>query len=157
VDHEHSKINVLPLWIGVAHTAIPNLCETAPAVVQNLDAGYFGAGIYLTPQAKYAVKYAAEGLGEVPVPNENGEYAVLLCWTAVGNIYPITRSDYITENCKLLGVPILKGFDGHCACVDPRHKYQATYQINKKCFDEVVVRESNQVLPAFVVYFKKRQ
>jgi len=146
---------------------VPSLCETAPAHnAQKNDPGFFGAGIYFTPQASYAILYAAEGVavtGTTSTPNELGEFTLLYCWVAIGNLYPVTRDDYVTDQCVFYGKPLKPGFDAHCVCVDSKLGFQATTSIkaikenNARIFDEVVVGASAQVLPQCVVYFKRVQ
>jgi len=161
------RVKVLQTWIGVSPGVIPILCKTGPADLRLTDTGYFGAGIYSTLQASYAIKYSTGDplVANTPVPpNENGEHTLLLCWIGVGNVYPITQQDDYTKKGfysdffgKSNGLALKPGFDAHCVTVSTTSGYQACQDPddpNERCFDEIVVKESQQVLPQFVVYFK---
>jgi len=82
---------------------------------------------------------------------------------AVGNVYPITRSDYgsnashsdfyDSEN----GLSLKPCFDSHCCCVRAADSYQASTKLDDlACVDELVVKEAQQVLPRYIVYFKNQ-
>jgi len=163
---KNQKIYVIPLWIGASPTVAPKLCNTGPAELRVTDTGFFGTGIYLTPQAKYAREYAIgahSNLAPIP-PTENGEHTLLLCWVAVSTVYPITRKHDYTKNpewcdyyAEGTGVPLRSRYDAHFVCVDPQGGYQAAMNPSDECFDELVVKEDSQVLPKYVVYFKDYQ
>jgi len=122
------------------------------------DKGYFGSGIYSTLQAEYAMMYA-ESKHQTTI---DGESTLILCWVALGNVYPISRdTDYegVSHKSKfyheLNGFALKPGFDSHCACVDQDSGYQATKDLNQKIlYDEIVVKESSQVLPRCIIYYK---
>jgi len=165
---DQGKAKLIRTWIGCSISVINALCDTGPANLRIRDKGYFGGGIYSTPQASYAVLYST---GEIdnPVPsqtNKDEEYAVLLCWNVVGNLYPVTRKhDYVEtksfsnfydeSNGKLLR----PGFDAHFVTVSKQCGYQAVHGLAKEGnifqFDELVVAEEAQILPWAIVYFKK--
>eukprot|EP00295_Goniomonas_pacifica_P000363 CAMPEP_0175810992 /NCGR_PEP_ID=MMETSP0107_2-20121207/3616_1 /TAXON_ID=195067 ORGANISM="Goniomonas pacifica, Strain CCMP1869" /NCGR_SAMPLE_ID=MMETSP0107_2 /ASSEMBLY_ACC=CAM_ASM_000203 /LENGTH=133 /DNA_ID=CAMNT_0017122779 /DNA_START=110 /DNA_END=508 /DNA_ORIENTATION=+ len=126
-----------------------------------LDGGFFGGGIYLTPQAQYACRYA---MGEFAhaVPPSGTECSVLLCYTVVSNVYPVTRgADYVNPD----GTPsrvsrfhcdfpigsqrtdkaLMGGYDCHVACVAPPHFEVVEPNVCEAV--ELVVKEERQVLP----------
>ena len=77
------------------------------------DNGYFGRGIYATPNAEYACQYATT--------NAAKEGAVVMCRASVPSAYFVTRADYVDWNpethCRLFG-QALKSEDGPlCASV----------------------------------------
>jgi len=143
-------------------TLISTLCKTGPADLRITDNGYFGAGIYSTLQAEYARGYATGELTSSIPPNERGEHTLLLCWIAVGNVYPITRQLDYTHNSNYsnfyenpCGIALKAGFDAHFACVSPVDSYQATTNLNDpNVLHELVVKDQAQVLPRFILYFK---
>jgi hypothetical protein len=165
------KIKVVQTWVGIAPSNVETVCNTGLVDLRQTDKGYFGAGIYSTLQANYARSYS-EGLFDSGPPNSQGQYCLVLCWVAVGNVYPISRDvDY--ENPPFSnfyhqknGLALSPGFDSHCACVflDERKFYQAAkFDHTTEKFehdpnllvDEIVVKESAQILPYCVVYYKK--
>jgi len=169
----NDKIKVVQTWAGVSPSTVELLCSVGFSDVRLIDKGYFGAGIYSTLQADYARSYA-EGrfFGANPIPpNRDGEHCLLLCWVAVGNVYPISRDlDYDNYSPfsnffhRHNGLALKPGFDSHCACVllDETKFYQAAkYHLEKKQFDhdpkllvdEIVVKESAQILPYCIVYY----
>jgi hypothetical protein len=157
------KIKLLRTWMGFSGDHVDAVCNTGPADLRNTDKGYFGAGIYSTLQSKYAMQYAKK-------PTKDGDYCLLLCWIAVGNVYPICRDDYPAGSATSRfydhhgdnGIALKPGFDSHCACVETKFYHAATfdpkneqYPFGENLFDEIVVKESSQVLPYCIVYFKK--
>ena len=73
---------------------------SAAAAWRLSDSGYFGAGVYLTPQAGYACDYASGASGHEPRPqNDSREWVLLLCADVLGNAYPVSRrTDYDRPN-----------------------------------------------------------
>lgn len=159
---QNEKIKLIQTLIGFSANHVDAVCSTGPADLRKRDKGYFGAGIYSTLQSKYAVQYCSE--------SKDGEFCVLLCWIAVGNVYPICREqDYqrgggtskFWDNDN--GIALKPCFDSHCVCVSEKRKMQAAdfdpdnkeNPFGEDVFDEVVVKESSQVLPYCILYFKK--
>jgi len=174
---ENHKIKVVLTWVGISTTNVEMVCNTGLIDLRKTDKGYFGAGIYSTLQASYAMKYAEgtyPGATALP-PNADGEHCLLLCWVAVGNVYPISRdkdyhsySPFSHFHHQDNGLALKPGFDSHCACVwlDESSFYQAAkYHLEKKDFDysskelvdEIVVKESAQILPYCIVYYKSQK
>lgn len=136
-------------------------------------AGYFGSGLYLTPQARYAASYPAELY--VETRNERGELALvrfnrvvflLMIWmllqvmavTVVGHAYPLTRAkDYDEKDqsghSMYYGKAMDGFFDAHFIRVDPDQGYEAASNVSKSHLFEVVLKDSAQVLPRYVIFF----
>jgi len=170
----NDKIKVVQTWVGITSTNVEIVCHTGLADIRVTDKGYFGAGIYSTLQADYARVYSEGsrfyGIPSIP-PNPDGEHCLLLCWVAVGNVYPISKSDY-GRNLPFSnfyhqdnGLALNPGFDSHCACVSRDDKLLQAAKFNndtekfdqdpKTLVDEIVVKESSQILPYCRVYYKK--
>ena len=91
------------------------------AALQTTDAGYFGSGLYFTPDLDYALRYADPSLLEVTsLPEAFGgvglrvghRYQVVLaCDVQYGNPYPVLDAD----ECN--GQPFTPGHDAHVAVV----------------------------------------
>jgi len=155
---------LIQTWIGFSANDADAVCNTGPADLRNTDSGYFGAGIYSTLQPSYARTFSKQA-------NPEGEFCLLLCWVAVGNVYPICRElDYpngqgISRFYELIknGIALEPGFDSHCACVSLGTGGQAAKfdcanpenPFGDDVADEIVIKESAQVLPYCMVYFKK--
>jgi len=169
----NDKIKVVLTWVGISTTNVEIVCDTGLSDLRIKDKGFFGAGIYSTLQANYAMMYAEGQTTKDVVPaNTNGEHCLLLCWVAVGNVYPISRDidyergDHFSRFFHLRnGLALSPGFDSHCACVyaDKKHYQAARFDSDKDSFpqdpkdlvDEIVVKESSQILPYCIVYYKK--
>jgi len=165
----NDKIKVVRTWVGMSITNVEIVCNTGLVDLRQTDRGFFGAGIYSTLQANYARYYAERNTP----PNPEGEFCLLLCWVAVGNVYPISRDlDYDRGGSlshffhQQNGLALKPGFDSHCACVYLDQHYQAAKMFDADTgkfpqdpgdlVDEIVVKESSQILPYCVVYYKKK-
>ena len=152
---ERDGVRVLPLWHGCSAAVADEIMSKGPAALATLDAGYFGAGIYFTPQPEYAAAYPAEVLDG----NTTGvcEAALLLCAVSVGSVYPVTwKDDYNSkttdtekDKSKYFGKPLHSGCDAHHALVDRTVGFQAAKVDTplQHHFEEVVVSQDAQVLP----------
>ena len=151
-----------------AKKALDSICELGAKDLRRTDPGFAGAGIYTTIQAEYAAMYSGA--------------VIILCCCAASNIYPISRrSDYEkphdleyygprgaahsrfydTKNEHEGGGMALKsGFDAHWFCVAQPHQdsivdvecYVPSDGRFPPCYDELVVKEQNQVLPIAVIH-----
>src|SRR5205085_7099879 len=68
-------VPVLATIHGTAATAAWKICSGGFAALSSLDSGYYGAGIYFTTSAKYAVPYFAT----------KAEPSIIISWVIVGN------------------------------------------------------------------------
>ena len=123
-------------------------------VKNNTDGGYFGRGVYLTPQAEYAAFFANGQKWAEP----GQTFTLLLCAVCIANTYPMTRSvDYAQGaasskfhyNHGHANTPkaLKSGFDAHFVAISVDNKYQAASNGQKVDFDELVVASEEQVLP----------
>jgi len=63
--------------------------------LRQTDGGFFGSGVYLTPNSNYAAVFSTSG----KQANKNGQFTLLLCYAVVGLTYPISRAtDYDNPN-----------------------------------------------------------
>ncbi|EGD78474.1 hypothetical protein PTSG_09169 [Salpingoeca rosetta] len=155
-DVEH--VNVLIAWHGCS---VSNIDAMASEGLANLskpaDRGFYGAGIYVTPQAGYAAGYSTRLLpGTWEAPNSRGEHVLLLCAVSIGLAQPITRqADYNeASRCKWFGEPIKDGFDARYVQVLSSDNFQATPTPGTYNFEEIVVSQEAQVLPIAKVFVK---
>jgi len=171
--------NIMRLWHGCSSQACKAICAGGAKDLRRTDGGYFGSGIYLTPDCEYAANWYS---AHYP-PNKKGEMTLLLCLVVVGLTYPISRAtDYIYAEepkwwniCKYHSAfpisaemieknnmealnnrndkALKNGFDSHFICVSENNGFQAV-NVDGRKFSELVVKEETQVLPLGIVYFK---
>lgn len=131
--------------------------------LRSCDAGFFGAGIYAALEALYARCYAEKlPLVRTSDGTELQDVRVVaLCFGAVGSAYPVTRAaDYpqpdAMQSCsRLLGKALQVGYDSHFAAVGRHFQAASEREIaSGEVLHEVVFKESPQVLPAYLIYFK---
>ena len=153
-------VRVLPLWHGCSAAVADEIMSKGPAALATLDAGFFGSGIYFTPQPEYAAAYAAGCFApQFSAPNADGDHVILLCAVCVGSVYPITRAaDYPAHGkaSKFKGKPLHSGCDAHHALVDSSTSWQAAKTATplQHHFEEIVVAQEAQVLPIAKVSVK---
>eukprot|EP00299_Pterocystis_sp_00344_P010454 c4673_g2_i1.p1 GENE.c4673_g2_i1~~c4673_g2_i1.p1 ORF type:complete len:747 (-),score=96.59 c4673_g2_i1:74-2314(-) len=149
------RARVVRVWHGCSSEEVANsILRTGFASLRKTDNGFFGNGMYVTPQAAYAGYYA--GL-------EPGEHFAICGWAAIGLAYPVSRSvDYTEDSSRstLFGIPLKPGFDAHFAAVNSQeYQFQAgpyntrTQKIDAE-FDELVVDQESHLLPRFKIVFE---
>jgi hypothetical protein len=151
-----ASVKVALMWHGVPSEAVADAILTMgiSSRVSGKDEGYFGKGVYLTPQAEYAAFYAN---GQRP-PKRGQTYTLLLCAVCLGNTYPVTRRvDYDTgasisvfhyNHGKNGTAKALKGgFDAHAVAVSTTEEWQAASAVDAADYDELVVGSEEQILP----------
>ena len=101
-------------------------------------------------------------------PNEQGEHVVIACWAVPGMCYPISRSaDYrrtsqhsvfFTEPNTVPPKQLKNQFQSHYVAVNSNdcEIVDGIRSGARGDYDEVVFRESAQLLPAFRLYFRSR-
>jgi hypothetical protein len=125
----------------------------------------------MTTHAEYACNYANGSIDGAPSPpNAQGEHVVVCSWVAPGLCYPLSRSvDYAPgvrhggEHYSSFYVPppaapsaLKPPFDSHYVCVD-RGSYQCADGVRTGAlpdYDELVLKEAQQALPAYLLYFR---
>jgi len=167
-DQDGHKIQVAKGWVGIAPQQVEDLCEKGLRGIDLEDQGYFGKGFYTTPQAVYACHYADGTISKKTIEPIDGCYTVALCWVALGQVYPVCRDvDYKPSNHfsnfyrGQISQDLKSGFDSHHVCVASRLNYQAVIDfegtgMSRGMVEEFVCRDSAQILPYCVVYFKKK-
>ena len=159
VQTRNRGVRVLLLWHGCSAAVADEIMSKGPACLAAQDDGFFGAGIYFTPQPEYAAAYAA-GLFNTSAKKQDASSGVarpkrviLLCAVCVGSVYPISRAiDYPSNGrnkCSLHGQALTRGWDARYVLVDRRLGFQAAAADTPLHFDfeEVVVAHDSQVLP----------
>jgi len=156
-------------FAGCAREVCPLICKTGFANLALTDDGYFGTGVYLTPNSAYAAVYAAgkKPLAEVEL---GAEMFMIAADVFVGNTYPITRSqDYrkslfrCDHRGRTVGTGTLAGYDSHFALVSRDFSrdgeegwYQAAMDGAEQFeYSEIVVAREHQVLPRWVLQCRR--
>uniref|UniRef100_A0A7S4BV58 non-specific serine/threonine protein kinase n=1 Tax=Chrysotila carterae TaxID=13221 RepID=A0A7S4BV58_CHRCT len=121
------------------------------AVLQRLDAGYYGQGIYLTLDADYAV----EAYGRTVHQQE--QVPLLVCAVAVGNMLPVVEMPRSPEG--FMGKAMVGRADAHVSVVslgvDPFDETEKEWYVPApfeewdaaRTYTEIVVKDDSQVLP----------
>lgn len=156
VQANQRHVNVMVLWHGCGDDVADDIVAAGAASICTTDPGYFGRGIYLSPQARYALEYA-----RTKPENAAGEHVILLCAVAIGLAYPVTRGADYQPGAQLSNY-FNRGLEGSCDAqytqVVEREingvKHQTTDHPGKFDYEEVVVNERAQVLPIAKVYVK---
>jgi len=119
------------------------ICSTGFASLATTDAGYYGQGIYFTPNLDYATSCYGEN--------------VLVCAVLTGNSYPVIESP--DEPNDLLGKPVVPKYDSHIVVVDKLQNSQKPLPPGKwgsnmeHAWVELVVFETSHILPLFLLEF----
>jgi len=118
---------------------LDSLFSTGFANLASTDAGFFGKGLYATPDAEYAYQIYSKG-------------ALLVNWMAVFSPYPVIAKD--EEELAEMGN--FGNYDAHFVPVYSENhphttSYHACEQNQVAQYSELVVFESSQMLPYYIV------
>jgi len=137
------SVPIIPTIHGTSASVAWKVCQSGFATLSALDIGFFGAGIYFTTSAKYAVPYFATK------PNP----AIIISYLVPGNPYPVTEDPNGPNS--LAGQAVKPGYQ--CNYVLTTNRGMPFPQIEKKhIFDEIVIRQETQVAPAYVLMLDPR-
>lgn len=136
----YKNVKFLPMFHGTKEEALKSICETGFANLATTDFGYFGKGIYNSSHAEYAYRVYSDG-------------TLLLNWVAFYSPFPVVRSDmsFLARGANY------SNYDAHYALVVPYDKvnteaYVPLSELQQKYqYDELVVFESSQVLPRYLI------
>lgn len=117
------------------------------ATLSQLDAGWYGKGMYFTSSAMYSLLYM-----------KSQSPAIILCWALPGHVYPLT--EHPNQPGSMWGQALQAGFDSHYVLTTyggfpaPPPAQTSPGTIGKGLFDEIVINQEQQVIPAFIITFK---
>jgi hypothetical protein len=154
--------NLIYTFHGTRMETLDSVCSSGLVSVGGTDAGFFGSGVYTTPNIEYAARYAVGQFDppEAPVRTRrpDGCVPVVMFCVAVGVAYPITPSaDYKTRtdgHCDFFGAPLKKGFDSHVTCVSETVGFESVHR-NLMQYLEVVVDQENQAHPMATLWIRE--
>eukprot|EP01114_Cavostelium_apophysatum_P016478 TRINITY_DN4697_c0_g1_i1.p1 TRINITY_DN4697_c0_g1~~TRINITY_DN4697_c0_g1_i1.p1 ORF type:complete len:778 (+),score=148.97 TRINITY_DN4697_c0_g1_i1:81-2414(+) len=138
--------HVIPVLHGLRNEeACWSICQNGFATLSSLDSGYYGNGMYFTTSAKYAHDLYCNP--ENPV--------LLISWLVLANPFPATENPNGRDS--LLGKPLKPRHDAHYVMVDRGGMPFARANVGSQpIYDEIVVVQESQILPAYVVFLNKK-
>jgi len=138
---------VVPLWHGTTNNkdTIDSICATGFASLAFTDDGFFGKGIYGSPQAEYSSRVYGRGV-------------CFLCFAFIGNAFPVLHSDMP----NLAGSANFGNCDAHYAPVVPKNRANTNEKVyiamkpedNDPVYDEFVIFNRAHMIPRFIVYYE---
>jgi len=131
-------VPVIPTIHGTAAAVAWKICHGGFATLSSLDIGFFGAGIYFTTSAKYAIPYFAT----------KAQPAIIISYLVPGNPYPVIENP--NEEGSLAGESLKVGYQSHYVLTTNRGMPFDKIEV-KNIFDEIVVDQESQVAPAYVL------
>lgn len=142
--HWNSELNlpILPVLHGTDANIANSICQTGFSAVSSLDEGFFGQGMYFSSSAIYTLPYFAT----------KAEPVILLCWLIPGNTFPVTEDPNSPDSLK--GKPLKGGYQSHYVVTDQNGVVTGPLTANR--YDEIVVNQEAQVVPAYVIYVDKQ-
>jgi hypothetical protein len=156
VPRASNPINLV--WHGATPEKLRNICRTGfLGSLAELNAGWYGRGIYTSTYPMYALYYATAGLHQYEkMRAADGTHTLLLSWCLMGSPYPcVERMDRTTdrEHVWHAGYP---GHDSHYALVvsgGAPCEFDDVTGAPQFDFEEIVCFQENQLLPRFLVAF----
>ncbi|MBA2367419.1 MAG: hypothetical protein H0V82_00160 [Candidatus Protochlamydia sp.] len=137
----YKHIKLIPAFHGTKKKFLDSILRTGFDNLATTDSGFFGKGIYNSSDANYAHRVYSDG-------------TLLFNWVALLSAFPVISSDVE----KLKGGPKHQNYDAHYALVTPYNPknpreviYLPVKENQKWIYDELVVFESAQVLPRYIV------
>lgn len=162
VTHAHagSGINIVRAWHGTTKDVASSVIRNGFAALANLDAGWYGKGVYFSSSAQYASQYC----------KGKKDPCLILCYLLTPSPYPIIEEDAprsldMSEDHKFRF--FAKGahskFFCHYArvgpcepgpgCMDFRPPRAGTH--DEAPFDEIVIFQEAHILPQAIVYLNE--
>lgn len=144
-------LRYMPLWHATAGANVPSIATTGFANLATTDAGFFGKGLYGARQARYS--YDAYWK---PLQIQNKNPKMLCGWAVTGATLPAIKPD----EPKLMGAPNYANHDAHFIPVVPNSNnpketvFTMPQHGQAPVYDELVVFQSHQFLPRYVVTFE---
>lgn len=143
-DSNFPAVKILPLWHGTKADILDSIFRTGFANLATTDAGFFGKGIYSAHEAEYSHRVYSHG-------------ALILNWVSFYSAYPVVDGDMA----KLTNKANYANYDAHFVPVVPasNHPDEVNYFPTKKNqkpkYHELVVFDSAQCIPRYIVHLSK--
>lgn len=135
------QLNEWYLWHGGSSRGIKSIADEEFKILYagSTTGTLYGAGTYLTDSCTKADEYAKKDVGD-----EVDVFSLLLCRVMGGRV---NYTDEVTPDPKTLTNSVLQG------------PYDCVFGDREKCrgtFKEVVIYESSQAFPEYIVYYQRR-
>jgi len=140
---EEGKCRVLPVVHGTKEFVAWKIAHGGFGIVAGVDAGFYGQGIYFSSAVDYVKPYSH------PTSTDYSSVLVISLVTP-GNAFPVTEAP--GSEGSLLGSKCQLGYQSHYVVVTGDGKPALT--VTPQSVNEVVVFQSAQVFPKFIVYLK---
>jgi len=128
---------IIPTAHGTDFFLAQKIGQTGFANLSTLDDGWFGKGIYFSTSIKYCEPYYLSKRSPV----------IIISYVLLGEVYPV-REQHIAED-SLIGRSIMPGYNSHYVCTTASGVCCPTLADFKNCYDEVIVAQEAQIIPAF--------
>lgn len=137
--------SIIMIAHGTDLTVAEKIAQTGFASISSNDAGWYGRGIYFSSSGLYCFPYFC--LRKNPV--------LLLSWVLPGNTYPVIEN-HLGPN-SIEGTSLKPGYNSHYVCTDRNGQiYDPANELKDSAkFNELVIIQESQVLPAYIVEIDK--
>jgi len=135
------QLPILPTLHGTDAKHVWNISATGFANISTLDAGYYGKGIYFTTYLLYTLPYLTRL-----------QPALIISYCTPGNVWPVIEHPN-EDNPNELGAPLKSGYNSHYI-IASKNGYPHKERVTKDVFDELVISQEVQAIPAFVILIK---
>lgn len=136
-DTAHPGVAIIAALHGTDGPTADKIAETGFAALSLTDGGYFGKGIYFTTYAMYCLPYLVA----------RSKPVFVISYIIPGNAYPVIEHQESAES--LLGTALQVGYNSHY--VSTNQAGEPAGPESSQIFDEFVIPQESQVVPAFIV------
>jgi len=133
-----TNATLVPFWHCTSLDIALKICSTGFASLQRLDEGWYGKGMYGTPQAEYAWRVYRKN-------HKNPVLLLAIC--ALGHPYPVIHKDFKDDG--LMGKSNVGSHDSHWVPITSKFKPPVDEK-EKVIFDEIVLFQEASVLPCAI-------
>ena len=152
----------LTVYHGCRASVARKIAQAGFVTLSSTDDGFFGNGIYVTPNAEYACGYASGKLTPSSPPEPHSAdhpdwFSVVLSAAVVSLVYPVTRQkDYLPGKNKStwFGMPLNSGYDAHFALVEKANGFQATDPANAQ-YGELCLSQCAALSPLAILWVSR--
>eukprot|EP01124_Arcella_intermedia_P018681 TRINITY_DN257_c0_g1_i2.p1 TRINITY_DN257_c0_g1~~TRINITY_DN257_c0_g1_i2.p1 ORF type:complete len:1093 (+),score=193.29 TRINITY_DN257_c0_g1_i2:407-3280(+) len=134
---ENDLAPIIPVVHGTSRELAEKIVQNGFAATSQLDAGFYGKGIYFSTSTKYITPYFA--------PKKHP--AILICWLIPGNPFPVTENPHQENN--LSGHAIFPGYQSHYVLTSI--KGLPITSTEPEFYDEIVIEQEQLVVAAFML------
>jgi len=134
--NEGLSSKIIPVCHATDLPIAEKICETGFTALSALKGGVFGKGIYFTTSSTYCLPYLAQ----------KRQPTILLSWLLPGNAYPVVENPQSQDS--LQGSAIMNGYNSHFIVTNKKGEIADPGE--RECYNEIVVPQESQIVPAFL-------